>query len=217
MTKSHRIEIESVMLLILAAGVGVTGALFMGYKPKLPTKIYLPVMQTNNVSSPIPTPLNIPKPQVTTQFSPDGTKLLTQTVTTNKDLAKTFTYSTSDADGSNQRTIYTNSSGASATMSIPFNTWSPDDKYVFLAKNSFSGNEAVVLRADGQQITETDANFNVRTIFDAKNTGNVYDETTGWASETLLIINTTLQDGTKGPSYWLEIPSKAIIQLSTEF
>jgi len=213
MTKRHQIEIESVMLFILSAGIGCAFALYIGHKPQ-PPRVSLPVMQMYN-STPVltttPTPV-IPKPQVTSQVSPDGRKQITMMVTTNNDLTKTYTFTTSDADGSNQQTIYS-ASYATDSMSIPFNTWSSDNKYVFL----MHGNEPLVMRADGQPFTDTEKNFSVTTIFDAKNTGNVYQETTGWASNTLLIINTTTKDGSKGPSYWLEIPSKAVIQLSTQF
>ncbi len=217
MTKTHQIELDSVILFIVAAGIGVVFAFTMGHKPHFPKKIYLPVIQ-NTFPTPtfIPTPPPIPKPQVTSQISPDGTRLLTMTVTTNKDLTKTYTFVTSDAGGSNQQTIYTVTYTADP-MSIPFNTWSPDNKYVFLTHSTSSGTEALVMKATGQPLTDTEPTFNAATIFNAKNTGNVYKETTGWASETLLISNTTLQDGSKGPSYWLEIPSKAIIQLSSQF
>lgn len=219
MTKTHQIEIESVILFIISAGIGAVFALYLGHKPPTPNKISLPVMQTQANPTAIPTPTltpPVPKPQTTSQLSPDGTKLLTMAVTTNKDLANTYTFTTTNADNTNQQTVYTATNSAES-MSIPFNTWSPDDRYIFLTKNTSAGPEALVVRADGQPLTDTEQNVNAHTLFLAKNTANTYQETTGWASDTLLIMNTTSQDSTKGPSYWLEIPSKAIIQLSTEF
>jgi hypothetical protein len=217
MTKRHHIELESVIFLLAAAGIGFVLALYAGHKPQFQTHVSLPVMQSNENPSPTasPTPL-IPKPEVSSQISPDGTKQLTMTVTSNSELSKTYTFVTSDADGTNQKTVYTASYNAES-MSIPFNTWSPDDKYVFVIHTLSSGTEALVMRADGQPLTDTDPNFNLMTIFNAKDTGNTYKETTGWAANTLLIVNTTTKDGSKGPSYWVEIPSKAIIQLSSEF
>ena len=217
MTKTHKIELESVILFSLAAGVGVAFALYNGHKPQLPNNISLPVIQSiQNAPTDTPTPPPIPKPQITSQISPDGKKQLTLTTTTNNDLTKTYTFVTTDAGGGNQQQVYT-VTYATDTMNIPFNTWSPDDKYVFIIHTTTSGTEALVMKADGKPITETESTYNAATIFNAKNNGNSYQETTGWASETLLIINTTTQTGAKGPSYWLEIPSKAIIQLSTQF
>ena len=217
MTKRHLLEIESIMPFIIAAGVGVTFALYAAHKPQFTTKMNLPIMQTrqNLPAAIIPAP-QLPQPQVTSQISPDGTRELTMTVLPNNDLEKTYTFATMDADGGNQQIIYTATHSAQ-TMSIPFNTWSPDNKYVFLTESTSSGTKALVMRADAQPVTETESNIDAAAVFDANTTGNVYQETTGWASDTLLIINTTLQDGSKGPSYWLEIPIKAVTQLSTEF
>lgn len=218
MTKRHLIEIDSVILFILAAGIGVAFAFYTGHKPQFTNKIYLPVMQylQNPFTPPTITHPPIPQPQVTSQLSPDGTKQLTMMVTTNKDLSKTYTFATSDADGSNRQTIYTSTS-ITDSIGVPFNTWSPDNKYVFLERHTATGSEALIMKTNGQPITEGEKYFNVAALFTAKNTGNAYQETTGWASETLLIVNSTKQDGSRGPSYWFEVPSKAIIQLFTEF
>jgi hypothetical protein len=217
MTKRHQIETELVILLVLAAGIGVTFAFYYGRITQSPTKMRLPIAQLLESPTPTPTPTPlIPQPQVTFQISPDGTKRLTMTVTTNKDLTKTYTFVTSDADGNNQHTVYT-ATDTTGSMGIPFNTWSPDNMYVFLTHTTSSSTEALVMKADGQPLTDTEPYFTITAFFSAKNTGNIYQETTGWASETLLIVNTTLQDGSKGPSYWLEIPSKALIQLSSQF
>lgn len=219
MTKRHQIEIETLGILIFGSLVGFAFALYSGHRPQLPTAIYLPSMQSkaDMLSTLSPTPTHPPtKPQVTSQVSPDGTKLLTLAVITNQNNSKTYTFVTSNADGKNQNTTYTTISSKDS-WSIPFNTWSPDNKYLFITHITSSGSEGLVLRTDGKLITETESNLNTRKIFTDKNTGNTYEETTGWASETLLIINTKLADGSKGPSYWLEIPSKGIIQLSSQF
>lgn len=217
MTRGIQIEVETGILFIVAAVVGVSFALYSGHRPQLPTKIYLPIMQANmaSPSTLTPTPF-IPKPVVTTQISPDGTKELSMTVTTNTDSTKTYLFATSNIDGSNQKIVYT-LANTTDLMNIPFNTWSPDDVYLFITRNTSLGDEAFVIRADGQPVSETESTSNVTTIFTAKNTGNIYQETTGWASNTLLIVNTRHQDGSKGPSYWVEIPSDAVIELSTQF
>src|SRR5476651_692683 len=109
MTRTHQIELESVVLFIISAGVGGLFALYLGHKPQTPTKFSLPVIQTQeNKTQAITPPLTqfIPKPQTTSQISPDGTKLLTMTITTNKDLTKTYSFITSGIDESNQQTVY---------------------------------------------------------------------------------------------------------------
>lgn len=214
MTKRYLLTIDTIAPLVLAAGIGVLFAYYTAHKSQ-PPKVYLPAMQIQ--ASPTPTPTQIiQKPFEVSQISPDGTKKLTMTVTINNNLAETYTFATSDIDGNNRQVIYTGTY-TNETMSIPFNAWSPDDTYVFLLYTTPTQTQALVLRADGQPFTPEEPYFNAADIFTAKNTGETYHETTGWASDTLLIVNTTSQDGSKGPSYWLEIPDKAVIQLSSQF
>lgn len=216
---------DLIIFVIFAAIVGVTLAIYNQRQlhPQMQTKISIPIIQSSfilptSVPTSTPTPI-IPKPETASQVSPDGTKQLTMTITTHNDFSKTYLFITSDANGSNQHVVYetTNTASDSGTMSIPFNSWSPNDRYLFITKINNSGTEALVMRGDAQPITENESNFNVTEIFESRITGNIYQETTGWASDTLLIINTKTSDGSKGPSYWFEVPTKAIIQLSTQF
>jgi hypothetical protein len=223
MTKTHQIELESFIIMLTAAALGAGLGYAILHRPSpSQTKIFLPIMQaansTNDSPELIPSPtINLPKPKITSQISPDGTKLLTIKQTTNQDTTKTYTITTSDVDGNNQQTIYTASASAKDYMNIPFNTWSPDDKYVFINRTDTVGARAIIMRADGTPLTTNNQTFDAKTLFDARNTNSNYQEATGWASETLVIINTIKQNGEKGSSYWLEVPSGAIIPLSTQF
>lgn len=241
MTTRHAIELDSVFLLAVSAVAGSVFALYFNHKPNIKSSISLPVMQnsqgptsipasastivsnsTSTVTStpaatPLPTPITSKNAEKFSQISPDGAKILTMTVTRNKDDSKTYAFATSDSASTNQQSIYSKTLLGTGNMSIPFNTWSPDNNYVFLQQNGATTSGAIVMKADGQPLVEGEQFFDVISLFTAKNTGNSYQETTGWASETLLIVNTKQQDGSKGPSYWFEVPSKAIIQLSTQF
>ncbi|HUD45121.1 MAG TPA: hypothetical protein VMR41_06260 [Patescibacteria group bacterium] len=226
MTIKHQIEIDSVIILLLAAAAGFIVAYFVTHNT-VQNKVSLPVVANFQDSNPTPnliptstliisvTP--IPKPQVTSQLSPDGTKQLTMTVNTQSDQSKTYNFVTSNIDGTNLQTVYSiNYPSNSDSMSIPFNTWSPDNNYVFITHTNPAGNEAIVLKADGSPI-DVDASLNETVLFKAQNTADFYAETTGWASDTLLIINTKTTDGSQGTSYWFEVPTKAVIPLATQF
>jgi len=224
MNKTHIIEIETIWLLVFAGIIGFVFAFYTRGNLNTNRSFALPIVQKaqgSNFNSslsqaPIPTNSNLPKPQISTQISPDGTKLLTMTRVANQNTTKTYTFTTSGLDSSNQHQIYSVTYGVDS-MTIPFNTWSPDDNYVFINHLSSVGNEALVFKADGTPISSTDNFFNATQIFSSKITDNLYMETTGWASPTLLIINSKKQDGTKSTSYWLEIPSKAVIPLASQF
>lgn len=136
------------------------------------------------------------------------------TVTHNKDGALTNDFKTVDTSGDNLQTLYTATVSASESMRLPFNAWSPDDKYVFIEKNN---GDALVFSATGEDIISGQKYIDVGDIFNATKRNDLYLETTGWASETLLIINTVTVDNAKAGSYWFEISSKAILQLSSQF
>ncbi len=213
MVKLQTIELETLYFFIIAAFLGMTLALSFHKNPQHQTTP-LPVMQNlqSQILSPVPTPQ-----EVVSQVTPDGTKKITMTTITNKDLSHVYTFAISNDTDTDKRTLYTIKLPATESMTVPFNTWSPDNIYVFLEHHFSDHTEALLFRADGQQIRDSESSLNVTDIYNARQTGNPYQETTGWASQTLLIVNTKLADGSKGPSYWVEVPSKAVIPLSTVF
>lgn len=206
-------------IIILIAGsiiAGIAVAVYVHYLQSTRVTLLVPVveqMQPVQTSPTIPPP---PPKETLSQVSPDGKKTLEMTVTTNPDAGKTYVVLVKE-EAADPRVLSIMTLPKEESLSIPFNTWSPDDVYVFLHHTSVSGTEATVMRADGKPCTPTEQTINVTSLFTAKNTGNAYQETTGWASDTLLIVNTTTPAGAKGPSYWFEIPSKAIIRLSSQF
>lgn len=212
MTTAHRIEFESFFLFLLAAALGIMFATQANRSSPNRTIFHLPIME--GIQSPS-IQLIQPKVEKFSQFSPDGRKEIDMVVTTNKDSSRTYVLISVDTS-SNQPTKLLSVNFPYESLSIPFNAWSPDDNYVFVNKNTKSGSQALVFRGDGQALASNEPFYNAYEIFTAKQTGNTYNETTGWASETLLIINTT-NNGSKSTSYWLEIPSKALISLSTQF
>jgi|SRR5579872_2938919 len=220
MTTRSIVEID-IASFFMAALVGIIVGMYFNHKPNNKLYLSLPVAKIqqnpNSTLSPIPTVTPTPKIETFTQISPNGAKTLTMSIKANKNASKTYTFTTSDSTNTNPQLIYSTTLSSKEGMSIPFNTWSSDNTYVFLEYNKASGNEALVFKADGGELVAGQNYFNVTELFTAKNTGNTYHETTGWASDTLLIVNTTNKDGSKGPSYWFEVPSKAIIQLSTQF
>lgn len=154
----------------------------------------------------------ISKTETTSQISPDGTHNLKMKKTHHVDGTSTFIFTVTDGSGENEHELYTIQSADN--FSIPFNTWSPDNKYLFVQKNE---NGALVFKATGEPIISGQTYFDVGELFSEK-VKNVFPRiVTGWASPTLLIVNTVKEDNAKGPSYWFEVPSKAIMQLSSQF
>lgn len=213
-TKTYKIELETVSLLLLGAIIAIFFTLSKNnFKPNFETFTAV----SSLVQPPIPTIAPAPKTSVISQVSSDGTKKLIMKMLVNKDYSQTYTFYSSNADSSNQQFIFQQTVAPTESISIPFNTWSPDNNYFFILKNSPEKNEALVFNSSGKPFSTTESYYNATDIFNARNTGYVFNEATGWASETLIIINTKTKDGAKGASFWFEVPTKAIIQLSTEF
>lgn len=152
------------------------------------------------------------KLEKSSQTSPDGTKRLVMTKMTNAGGGITYIFETEDSLGLGKTEIYRDSN-ATDTYDLPFNAWSPDNKYVFLYKNS---KNALVFRADGNPIIEGEAYLDLEEIYKAKKYTNSIKEATGWADPSLVIFNTLDKNGNTA-SFWLEVPSKAIIPLATQF
>lgn len=207
----RQLEIETIFLITMAAAVSI---FFVVYKNSN-------FSQQFNAMSPLASQneIEVVSPRIITssQISPDGEKKVIMKVTENLDNTKTYDFSTADESGLNEQHIFTKTLDSLNSITLPFNTWSPDDKYFFVQENLRNVKNVLVFKASGEQFAVGEDHLNVTDSFNQKNTGNNFDTATGWASETLIIMNTTKEDNSKGPSYWFEVPSKAIIQLSTEF
>lgn len=164
-----------------------------------------------------PAPTTIPEQEtVVSQTSSDGTKKLIMKTVSDKNTTKTYVFFTSDGTGENSQMIFKKTLDAEKSMTIPFNTWSPDNKYFFLQEEG-EENSVLVFNSSGEPFANQEKYLDVTDLFRKSGNKNNFKEATGWASENLIVFTTTTQEGIVGPSYWFEVPSKAIIQLSLQF
>jgi len=154
---------------------------------------------------------------IMSQISSDGTKKLNMKTTDNKNNSKTYTFSTSDGSGANEQIVFSKTLDFKRTMSIPYNTWSPDNKYFFIQEHGEEGDSVMVFNALGELFANQEKYLDLTGLFKQSGNKNNFSVATGWAAQNLVIFNTTTQENTKGPSFWFEVPSRAIIQLSTQF
>jgi len=212
MTTLRQIELESIFLISIVAAASLFFVVSRNnnYQPQLSIASAIPAMKA-------PAEVISSKVTISSQISPDGTKKAIMKVTQNPDNTSTYDFATADKNGANEKSIFTRTLDSSKSMTIPFNTWSPDNKYFFIKENAGDNKSVFAFKASGAGFSKEENYFDVTDLFKKRNTGNNFSEATGWASESLIIINTTKENGTKGPSYWFELPSKAIIPLATEF
>lgn len=157
---------------------------------------------------------SVPELESSEVHSPDGKmELIMEVVTEGED--STYSFFVSDIPETDRNLIFEKTAPAGSVMGMSSNAWSPDNKYFFIKEESAGSVDYLVFKASGEDFSEDEQYIRVASLFAARDTGYSFSEATGWDSETLLHVYTTKADGTRGPSYWFEVPSYAIIQLAS--
>ncbi len=102
-------------------------------------------------------------------------------------------------------------------LSIPFNTWSPDTTYFFLKEKVTDDEDYLVFQSSGDLFANNIHALSVQQLFKEKVQGFVIGDVTGWADQTLLVVNTEAIDGGDKVSFWFDVPSQTFMQLGTYF
>jgi hypothetical protein len=148
--------------------------------------------------------------QLTSVDSPDGTQTILMKTSKNNGMT-TYSFTIGGKE------IFTDTVDPSISFSIPGNTFSPDNKYVFLKETGPTGSSFFALTASGDSSTQNDQTANITSLFAAKYPNLKIEDATGWGGINLIVFNTLNADGSRGPSFWFEMPSHAIIQLANRF
>lgn len=191
-------------LLILTVIVGaLIGAAFtMQSGQKEGPKRALPLLASTEVPNESPE---------TTMLSPDGKKTLT--IREKKEEGNiTYTLLISDKVDGVQKEIYTKTLTQGDQLIVPYNTFSPDNKYIFLKEEAVNGTNYFVLALSGE------GRFDVSNLFVEKFSSDyIINDVTGWGGVNLLIIKTSRVGGGEGSSFWFEVPGASFIRLSHSF
>lgn len=208
-------KIEGAFFIAIAAGVGLFLAVMVN-RPQWNVAPTMLAIDANSIPTPIPTEIFVPKESTASEISSDGTRKVILRTIENKNKTQNVTLATKDEEDSEQ-IVFNIMLEEGKSITIPYNSWSPDNKYFFIQLNKPQGKDIMVFRAKGEPFATGESYLDLTGLFAKKETGNNFKEATGWGSESLIILNTTTSDAKQGPSYWFEVPSKAIIQLSTLF
>jgi hypothetical protein len=147
-------------------------------------------------------------PKLSTIEAPDGKNKLVAKEEKTKD-GVNYVFSVVNEATGVSKTVLTKSVPVGTVISIPFNTFSPDDKYIFLKEVSPSGTTFIVPVGD--------QTFDVVGMFAEKHPDFIVTDVTGWGGMTLLVVNTDKKSGGQGPSFWFDVTSKSFIQLNNRF
>ena len=163
-----------------------------------------------SASPPVITPVQAEASNI--MDSPDGSKTLT--LEKKETLSSLFISSKSDEQ---RQQIFKKEETGSRSLSIPYNTWSPDNVYVFLKEKTPTINNYFVFQSSGDLFSNDLSYVSVQELFKKNVPDYLIEDVTGWADPNLLIINAKSIEGDKKVSFWFDVPSQLFIKLGTYF
>ncbi len=179
------------LFLVLAAGFVVFGGGFN--------------LSKNSVS-PVPMPTASPSQNIEV-FSPDGSKKLTLKTQTRNDGSVIYSVFASDTNGRNSSLIFSKTI-SKGSINLPANSWSPDNKYLFIKDSEGGDVDYLVFRADGKPFTEAQKYLDATSLFKSKVKNFTLKSITGWDDPVLMSVRTT--DNTH---FWFAVETQSFIQL----
>lgn len=145
--------------------------------------------------------------------SPDGKmKVIMEKMRENAQ--STFTFTVSDINGDNPKTILKKTLAENQNMFVSPNTFSPDNKYLFLKEEDSQSLSFFVFKTSGEPFSDGSNYIEVVPLFEKKKTGFQLSDITGWDSDTLLHVFTTSDKG-RGPSYWFDLSGRNFLMLGS--
>lgn len=220
MTKT--LEFETFFLLIVAAMISVFAVMVLRMPKHAPNvQLSLPAFVKNDAEITLTPTVTSPLPKVTTEVtttswtSSDGKSTISMKKTATKNVSSTYGFTITDTNGS--RLLFVQTIPGVSDMSIPFNAFSPNNAYLFLKESLPDGVHFLIFKASGVAFSDGKLYEDVKPLFDSYTKQYALSDITGWADNTLLIVNTKRPDGSMGPSLWLDATTRHFIPLATLF
>jgi len=180
---------------------------------------------TNKIKNHTPEPTsyaseNPPEEKINTKeeiLAPDGKYTLVKEnkTKTNGNIQQTFSIKSQEDKTSVE--IFTKESAKDNLLTVPFNSFAPTNKYLFLEYPAHGKLVHLVLRTDGKDLTKDNQFAEIESAFAEKYADYEITEVTGWGGYNLVVFNTNSIDGKIGPSWWFDATSLSFIRLSTKF
>jgi hypothetical protein len=207
MSKTEKSLLKSFVVFVLLVTIGVVVTIWYQQRTATTAEAYS--------VDPGPTPKKQNNLQETSVNSSNADKKLILRTTRKSGGMTEYAYYLADISGANERLLFDKTLPAGASMALPVNSWDPTDTYVFLEEHNSGAVDFLVLKISGEPFADGNKYIDVGAVWANKNIGYAIRTATGWASGTLLIIYTSKDNGSRGPAFWFEIPSTAILQLAS--
>ncbi len=154
---------------------------------------------------PTPTPTAFVITSRTQVSSPDGTKsiIMQKDIKPGSPTLYSFYVKREEQDGV---LIFSKSRNA-GNMSVPSNSWSPDNKHLFIIENDGVLDNYLIFKSTGEAFIDGEAYIDFRSHYSQKMKEYSLKDVTGWDAPDLLHVRTS------GPPYWFELGSNAFYRL----
>lgn len=169
---------------------------------------------TNVTAQPTPTPVTKEVPSSKNQkseiHSSDGTMKTVMEIKPQQNDTTAYSFTVSGISGAGEHPLFTKTVGKDGSMLLPPNSWSPNNKYLFIQEKKGDSINALVFKASGEPFAKGEDFLDIGENLAKKKPGTKLKEATGWAASDLVQITTASQDG-KG-SYWFVIETGSFLQ-----
>lgn len=112
-----------------------------------------------------------------------------------------------------EKTLFEKTVERGKVIEIPLNSWSPDNKQLFIQEGLEKGVEYWVFKANGDSYGDGQKYLNVNDYWARTKYAYSIKEVTGWAGPDLLVVFTQKEDGSNGPAFWFVTGSRKFLQL----
>lgn len=145
--------------------------------------------------------------------SPDGTMKIVLDKVFKSQTSIDHIVTVSKITGTDKKVILTKTFGENQTIQLPQNSFSPDNKYIFLKEKDKDMFSFYVYKVSGELFANGKEYTEVIPLFEDKKYELKLSDVTGWDSNTLLHIFTVKENGAAGPSFWFDTENYAFYQL----
>lgn len=164
----------------------------------------------NNASTSLVTalPSATPITQSSEVRSLEGDNKLNMTTRLNTNGTTQYKFLVTDSSGKTTQ-LFTKTVAKGEEMVIAHNSWSPNNKYVFIEDRRGSVIDYLLFKANGELFTNNQSYLNVTALFNEKVKNYNLKAVTGWDDPVLMHVQTY-----NGPPFWFDLITQSFIQLA---
>lgn len=142
----------------------------------------------------------------------DGSKRLAGTSEIT-DVGVKYKFVTSDEKKNEKTLLFESLLNKESSVVIPYNSWSSDEKHVFLEAKTGPGKNYYVFNADGSNFKDGIKFLDVMDYWEKSGIDKRVDHVSGWAGPGLLVVYTTNLDGSDSFAYWFVVDTRRFMNV----